>query len=200
MLPRSAPIWSALTATTLAVLLLLLTMSGCASTERLPERAAMAPVGPLAAAVVERESAMDLPALNVERATAVAGVVLPTIAQPALRSSSRSVTKPAPSTLRAPVKPTASPPPPIRLQPHELRTVVLAKSEATPTMDFKSLEARLKETNAIDAFTKLKLKTEVDVLLGQFRAYYQGHLRASLTDLRRSYDQLMFKVLALLQN
>ena len=98
------------------------------------------------------------------------------------------------------MKPTASPPPPSQLQPHELRTEVLAKSEATPTMDFKSLEARLKETNAIDAFTKLKLKTEVDVLLGQFRAYYQGHLRASLTDLRRSYDQLMFKVLALLQN
>ena len=76
----------------------------------------------------------------------------------------------------------------------------LVAPEATTPLDFKSMEARLRDTHAIGAFTKLKLKTEVNELLGQFRAFYQGHRKASLTDLRRAYDRLVFKVLALVQN
>ena len=42
---------------------------------------------------------------------------------------------------------------------------------------------------------RLTLKNQVDDLLDQFRAYYQGKLKTTLADLRRSYDLLVLKVL-----
>ncbi len=74
------------------------------------------------------------------------------------------------------------------------------KPDATSTLDLKSLEARLKATQAIGVFTKLALKNQVDALLDQFRAYYQGRVKMTLPQLRRSYDLLVLKVLALLQD
>jgi hypothetical protein len=74
-----------------------------------------------------------------------------------------------------------------------------AKPE-TPPLDLKSLEKRLKETNAIGVFTKLALKNQVDDLLDQFRAFYQGRLKSTLAELRQAYDRLLLKVLALLQD
>jgi hypothetical protein len=71
---------------------------------------------------------------------------------------------------------------------------------AAPPLDLKSLENRLRETKAIGVFTKLTVKNQVDDLLQQFRAYYQGRLKTSLADLKRSYDRLVLKVLALLQD
>jgi len=76
----------------------------------------------------------------------------------------------------------------------------LAKPEAPPPLDLKSLETRLKETKAIGIFTKLTLKNQIDDLLDQFRAFFVGRLKTSLADLRRSYDLLFLKVLALLQD
>lgn len=67
-------------------------------------------------------------------------------------------------------------------------------------MDLKSLESRLKETNAIGFFTKIGLKNQVDDLLDQFRAFYEGRLKTTLAELRRPYDRLLLKVLALLQD
>ena len=67
-------------------------------------------------------------------------------------------------------------------------------------MDIASLEKRLRETNAIGAFTKIALKNQVDDLLDQFRAYYQGRGKTSLTELRQPYDLLLLKVLSLLQD
>ena len=40
----------------------------------------------------------------------------------------------------------------------------------------------------------------VDDLLDQFRGYHKGMAKASLGDLRHSYDLLLLKVLALLQD
>jgi len=74
-----------------------------------------------------------------------------------------------------------------------------AKPKA-PTLDLATLEQRLRETKAIGVLTKLTLKNQIDDLLSQFRAYYQGKLKASLADLRRSYDLLFLKVLSLLQD
>jgi hypothetical protein len=48
--------------------------------------------------------------------------------------------------------------------------------------------------------TKLSLKNEVDDLLAEFRAYHSGHGKATLAELRRSYDMLLLKVLTLLQD
>ncbi len=69
-----------------------------------------------------------------------------------------------------------------------------------PPLDLASLEQRLKDTKAIGMLTKITLKNQVDDLLDQFRAFYQGKLRVTLAELRRSYDLLVLKVLALLQD
>jgi hypothetical protein len=69
-----------------------------------------------------------------------------------------------------------------------------------PELDLAGLEQRLRETPAIGVFTKLSLKNQVDDLLGQFRAFYQGQLQVPLTALRERYELLLFKVLTLLQD
>jgi hypothetical protein len=69
-----------------------------------------------------------------------------------------------------------------------------------PPLDLASLKQRLKDTKAIGVLTKITLKNQVDDLLDQFRAFYQGKLRIGLADLRRSYDLLVLKVLSLLQD
>ena len=58
----------------------------------------------------------------------------------------------------------------------------------------------MRETKAIGVLTKLTLKNQVDDLLDQFRMYYQGKLKTTLAELRRSYELLVLKVLALLQD
>jgi len=62
------------------------------------------------------------------------------------------------------------------------------------------LETRLKETKAIGVFTKIALKNQVDDLLNQFRAHYQGRINTTLPELRQSYDRLLLKTLTLLQD
>lgn len=75
-----------------------------------------------------------------------------------------------------------------------------AKQQAAAPLDLNSLETRLKNTQAIGVLTKLTLKNQVDDLLNQFRAFYQGKLKTTLADLRRPYDLLILKVLSLLQD
>ena len=75
-----------------------------------------------------------------------------------------------------------------------------AKPPSAPPLDLKALETRLKDTNAIGVYTKLTLKNQVDDLLDEFRAFYQGKLKTTLAELRRSYDLLVLKVLTLLQD
>ncbi|NDP42581.1 MAG: hypothetical protein GZ089_07680 [Aromatoleum sp.] len=102
-------------------------------------------------------------------------------------------------TARTPAKAVASPSPADLLRKNESAAPSRAKQD-TPTLDLKSLETRLKETRAIGVFTKIALKNQVDDLLNQFRAYYQGRLKTTLAELRRPYDLLLLKVLALLQD
>jgi len=75
-----------------------------------------------------------------------------------------------------------------------------SKPAATPALDLKSLEKRLRETTAIGVFTKLALKNQVDDLLDRFRAFHQGKGGTTLAGLRQSYDLLIMKVLSLLQD
>ncbi|MHB8728205.1 MAG: hypothetical protein ACYC9K_04115 [Sulfuricaulis sp.] len=74
------------------------------------------------------------------------------------------------------------------------------KQQAAPPLDLKALETRLKDTKAIGVFTKIALKNQVDDLLNQFRAYYQGRVKTTLSALRQPYELLILKVLALLQD
>jgi len=76
----------------------------------------------------------------------------------------------------------------------------VAQPAAPPALDLKSLEERLKETKAIGVFSKLALKNQIDDLLERFRAFYQGRIKTSLVELRRSFEMLVLKVVALLQD
>lgn len=69
-----------------------------------------------------------------------------------------------------------------------------------PPLALAALEQRLKETPAIGVFTKLTLKNQVDELLERFRAHYAGQGGATLSQLRKAYDQLLQKVHGLLKD
>ena len=95
------------------------------------------------------------------------------------------------------------PPPSPAVAPQKKTSVTTdsAKSPpSTPALDLTALETRLKETKAIGVFTKITLKNQVDDLLDQFRAYYQGRVKTTLAELRQPYDRLLLKVLSLCQD
>lgn len=96
--------------------------------------------------------------------------------------------RPGVSTPPSPGKPAVGPP------------SAVPSAAASPPLDLKSLEVQLRETKAISTFTKLTLKNQIDDLLERLRAFYQGQLKTSLAELRRSFDLLVMKVLALLQD
>ncbi len=73
-------------------------------------------------------------------------------------------------------------------------------SAAALPLDLNTLEQQLKDTKAIGFLTKISLKNQVDDLLDRFREYYSGTGKLTMTDLRRSYDLLVMKVLSLLQD
>jgi hypothetical protein len=75
----------------------------------------------------------------------------------------------------------------------------IARPKAPP-LDLASLKQRLKDTKAIGVLITITLKNQVDDLLNQFRAFYQGKLKTTLAELRRPYDLLVLKVLSLLQD
>ena len=94
----------------------------------------------------------------------------------------------------------ASPVPPVATRKPEAPAAVATKPAAPAPLDLKTLEQQLKETTAIGVMTKISLKNQVDDLLEQFRDYYQGRLKTTLAELRRPYELLLMKVLAVLQD
>jgi hypothetical protein len=129
-------------------------------------------------------------------AAAPPATTAPTAAAPPPAAPSSNVAKsPAPEA-KAPAKsPAPAAPPPAKPGP----TVEASKPKAPP-LDLKTLEAQLKQTKAIGVLTKLSLKNQVDDLLNQFRAFYQGKLKITLAELRRPFDLLVLKLLSLLQD
>jgi hypothetical protein len=108
----------------------------------------------------------------------------------------REATSPNVKAPKAPATPAPSEPPRAKKNPEPGPS----KPAATPVLDLKLLEKRLRETPAIGVFTKLALKNQVDDLLDRFRAFHQGKGGTSLAELRQSYDLLIMKVLSLLQD
>ena len=121
----------------------------------------------------------------------VAAPVAPTKTAPAKPAA----TTVAPATPRA--APRAASPRPPATPP-----VVAAPTApaAPPTLDLTALEAQLRATKAIGVFTKISLKNQVDDLMKKFRDHYGGKTVRTMTELRRSYDLLIMKVLSLLQD
>ena len=103
--------------------------------------------------------------------------------------------KPAPAAAPAPAARTPAPPAASKPAPPVAKTPA-----APPALDLNTLTEQLKETKAIGFFTKITLKNQVDDLLDRFREYYGGKAKLTMTDLRRSFDLLMMKVLSLLQD
>jgi hypothetical protein len=101
--------------------------------------------------------------------------------QPVARPAAPTTTPPAPKPAGTPVTPARPPAAPL-------------------TLDLNALEAQLRATKAIGLFTKISLKNKVDDLMQQFREHYEGKTTRTMTDLRRSYDLLIMKVLSLLQD
>jgi hypothetical protein len=105
---------------------------------------------------------------------------------------------PLPTPIPAPTPPVAKPvAAPVASKP---AAAPVAPKPAAAPLDLKSLETRLRETPAIGVFTKLSLKNQVDDLLEKFRAYHRRQAATSLAELRQSYNMLLLKVLALLQD
>lgn len=186
--------------------LCVLLLAGCAGIERAPQREGP-PVAAPSGATVPSEPVVAAPSapppepprtMVMERETVAAGTAVPPVAPSESGTTGQGVTKPVAATPRAPARAPAAPAPAAQ-PPRKEPAPTVAKPEAPP-LDLKSLETRLKETKAIGVFTKLTLKNQVDDLLEQFRAFYQGRLKTSLAELRRSYDLLVLKVLALLQD
>jgi len=102
------------------------------------------------------------------------------------------VAAPVASKITAPVVkqpvPTAKPPKPA------------APVVASLALDLNALKTQLKETKAIGIFSKIALKNQVDDLMKQFHDFYQGKTNTTMTELHRSYDLLMMKVLSLVQD
>jgi hypothetical protein len=118
----------------------------------------------------------------------------PATAKPATPSTAKPaappVTKPAPSEATAkPAAPAPSAPKP-----------AAPSTPKVSALDLETLKEQLKGTKAIGVFTKLTLKNQVDDLLDRFRDHYAGKNKVTMSELRRSYDLLMMKVLSLIQD
>jgi hypothetical protein len=117
---------------------------------------------------------------------------------PAPAPAAKSIAKAGAPAAKAPAK--AAPPASAAQAPKKDIVAQATGTQKAPPLDLTSLEARLKDTEAIGVMTKIALKNQVDDLLDQFRAFYSGKLKTTLAELRRPYDLLVLKVLSLLQD
>ena len=184
-----------------AVVGVLLT-TGCAGIERASQPEASPQAAPMVTpASVEPKAAAPVPPTQAQTAEG-AGTADKATQSGVVPSASpvQGAAKAAATPSKAPAKTPATPSAAAPAAKSETPAASPAKPQAAAPLDLKSLETRLKETQAIGVFTKLTLKNQIDELLDRFRAFYQGKLKTSLADLRRSYDMLVLKVLALLQD
>jgi hypothetical protein len=175
--------------------------ASCAGVERAPRPEASPQAESMATpASVEPKVAAPMPPIQAPtaRASTAEKAAQPSVVPSAspVQGAGKAAVTPSKVPAKPPATPSAAAPPAKGPMP----TADPAKPQAAVPLDLKSLETRLKETQAIGVFTKLTLKNQIDELLGQFRAFYQGKQKTSLADLRRSYDMLVLKVLALLQD
>ena len=125
----------------------------------------------------------------------------PATSSPTRNPSGPTATKASPPS---PAAPTRTPPAASAAVPASAATAASQSSPgsgtATSTLDLNALEQRLRDTHAIGLFTKLSLKNQVDDLLAQFKAFHQGRSVVTLAQLRQKYEQLLLKVVSLLQD
>ena len=192
-----------------AGLFIILLTAGCAGMDR-----ASPGEPPTAGATQEKAPALEPQQAAAKQETPVAAKPAPTAprqeasvaaepvappAAPTTVSTSQSAARPEAPAAKPPAK---APAPPAQKEPAPKKesAVPPAPKPTAPPLDLASLEKRLKDTDAIGVFTKLTLKNQVDALLDRFRAFYEGRVKTTLAQLRQPYDQLLLKVLSLLQD
>ncbi|MGH8479916.1 MAG: hypothetical protein ACREXK_10130 [Gammaproteobacteria bacterium] len=192
-------------------LLFVFLAAGCAGLERVPPgelpqigvtRGASVAPEPVAppAQPTNKGSTPEPPQAGATASRTVAVQPIDPSAAPSVSPSTSQLAAKGPSpAAKTPAK-LVAPPVPTERVPEKESAAPAPVKQAPPPLDLKSLEARLKETKAIGVFTKLALKNQVDGLLNQFRAFYQGRHKTTLAELRRPYDLMLLKVLALLQD
>ena len=80
-------------------------------------------------------------------------------------------------------------------------TTDMQRAKATlEVLDMDELEASLRRTDAIDLFTKIKLKFRLESLLGAFYRLHHGAVGPDSADLSARFDALMDQTLALLRD
>jgi hypothetical protein len=132
------------------------------------------------------------------------------VPQTTVKPAAPAPVAPAPSA-PPPTKKPATPSPPKSAPPATPATAGGDKTASSaaktpgpaPTpapLDLKQLKQELKDTKAIGIFSKITLKNQMDDLLGRLRKYHQGQANPPLTDLRRSYELLVMKLLSLVQD
>ena len=178
---------------TVAALLAALLVAGCAGVK--PSAPAVAPAGAPAAPAAPALPGPANGSVTAPGPPAAAATAPPSQAIAAPSTSSQDAAKPAAKPAVPEAKPPAKPAAPTA--PPAAKAAPVAKA---PPLDLKALETELKETKAIGVMTKLSIKNQVDDLLSQFRAFYQGKLKTTLAELRRPFDLLVLKLLALLQD
>ncbi len=206
-----------LPAVRIACFLLALLTAGCAALKHVPAAEVPASGAAPAAAVVPEPAAAPVTAIGEPRIIAVTPHAAAAAQEPAHPGATRGASvehepKAPVSAPRLPGQPAAKAESPAAMTPQKAAAPAaqvskkegaapgMVKPDTSPPLDLKSLETRLKDTKAIGVLTKLTLKNQVDDLLNRFRAYYQGRLKTTLAELRRPYDMLLLKVLALLQD
>jgi hypothetical protein len=178
-----------------AVIVLMVLSAGCTHAKKTETQPQPPPV------VAKPETAK---APQTATATPATGTAKTTPAKGTAKAPAKGTTTAVAATgTKTPAKPATAtnsaktgPPPVTKAQP----AAPAKQPAAAPTLDLDALEARLKQTKGIGLMTKLSLKNQVDDLLGEFRKHYSGKPMPTLTELRRSYDLLMMKVLSLLQD
>ena len=178
-----------------AAVFFVLLISGCAGPPKVPatvsEPNASAP-GIAPPAVATAPASTNPSPLAAATPTIVTTVETKSSPSPTPAATAAPAAKPATVPVKAATAPATA-------QVTKATPAPVTKSAAAP-LDVKSLETRLKQTEAIGVFTKIALKNQVNDLLDQFRAYYGGRLKITLAELRRPYEMLLQKVLALLQD
>jgi hypothetical protein len=120
-------------------------------------------------------------------------------AQPKGTAGAKPGTAPTTKTAAAPAT-KGKTAPPVAKAPAATKPQPAPAPAAAATLDLEALKTQLRNTKAIGVFTKLTLKNQVDDLLDKFREHHAGKPTPTMTELRRSYDLLMMKVLSLLQD
>lgn len=166
-------------------------MGGCAGLGRVPQQSSpqasstqppASVQSPSAGAKAAQPGASNQSALS-KRATTHPPVkqqpATPQAAGPSFTASKRSDAS-SPETTLKPAAPVAQPMP--------------------SPLDIKSLDTRLRETNAISVVSKLALRNQMEALVERLRGFFQGRTQSSMAQLRQSYDLLVMKAIALLQD